>query len=58
MTGGGPANQTHILTTFRVVTTRKGDYGLASAMGLIVMAILIVFAAVYLWVLREREVKS
>ena len=58
MTGGGPANQTHILTTFMVVTTRKGDYGLASAMGLIVMAILIVFAAVYLWLLREREVKS
>lgn len=58
MTGGGPANQTHILTTLMVVTTRRGDYGVASALGLIVMAILLIFATVYLWVLREKEVKD
>lgn len=58
MTGGGPANQTHILTTLMVVTTRRGDYGVASALGLIVMAILIIFASVYLWLLREKEVKN
>lgn len=57
MTGGGPADQTHILTTLMVVTVRKGDYGVASALGLIVMAILIIFAAVYLYVLRERKEK-
>lgn len=55
MTGGGPANQTHIITTLMVVTTRRGDYGQASALGLIVMAILIVFAAIYLYLLRERK---
>jgi multiple sugar transport system permease protein len=55
MTGGGPANQTHIITSLMVVTARKGDYGQASALGLIVMAILIVFAAVYLYLLRERK---
>ena len=57
MTGGGPADQTHILTTLMVVTVRKGDYGVASALGLIVMAILIIFASVYLFVLRERKEK-
>lgn len=55
MTGGGPANQTHIITTLMVVTTRRGDYGQASALGLIVMLILIVFAAIYLYMLRERK---
>lgn len=57
MTGGGPANQTHIITSLMVVTTRKGDYGQASALGLIVMAILIVFASIYLYLLRERKDK-
>jgi multiple sugar transport system permease protein len=57
MTGGGPANQTHIITTLMVVTTRKGDYGQASALGLIVMVILIVFASIYLYLLRERKDK-
>jgi multiple sugar transport system permease protein len=57
MTGGGPANQTHIITSLMVVTTRKGDYGQASALGLIVMVILIVFASVYLYLLRERKDK-
>jgi multiple sugar transport system permease protein len=55
MTGGGPANLTHTLTTLMVVTTRKGDYGVASALGLIVLAILIVFSAVYLYLLRDRK---
>jgi multiple sugar transport system permease protein len=55
MTGGGPANQTHTITTLMVVTTRRGDYGVASALGLIVLAILIVFSAIYLYVLRDRK---
>lgn len=57
MTGGGPANQTHIITSLMVVTTRKGDYGQASALGLIVMVLLIIFASVYLYLLRERKDK-
>jgi multiple sugar transport system permease protein len=58
MTGGGPANQTHIITTLMVVTTRKGDYGVASALGLIVMAILIVFSSIYLYLLRDKGSKN
>ncbi len=59
MTGGGPANQTHIITTWMINTTQRGDYGQASAIGLIVVAVLFVFAAFYLLALREKkEVKS
>lgn len=59
MTGGGPANQTHIVTTWMIETTQRGDYGHASATGLIVVAVLLVFSAFYLLALRERkEVRS
>lgn len=58
MTGGGPANQTHILTTWMIATTQRGDYGRASAIGLIVVAILLVFTAFYLLSMRERKVKA
>jgi multiple sugar transport system permease protein len=57
MTGGGPANQTHILTTWMINTTQRGDYGQASAMGLIVVAILFVFTAFYLLAIREKKEK-
>jgi multiple sugar transport system permease protein len=56
MTGGGPANQTHIVTTWMIETTQRGDYGHASAIGLIVVAVLLVFSAFYLLALRERKV--
>jgi multiple sugar transport system permease protein len=55
MTGGGPANQTHILPTWMIETTQRGDYGHASAIGLIVVAVLLVFSAFYLLALRERK---
>lgn len=55
MTGGGPANQTHIVTTWMISITQRGDYGQASALGLIVVAILLVFAAFYLMAIRERK---
>jgi multiple sugar transport system permease protein len=58
MTGGGPANQTHILTTWMIATTQRGDYGRASAIGLIVVAILLVFTAFYLLSMREKKVKA
>jgi multiple sugar transport system permease protein len=59
MTGGGPANQTHIVTTWMINTTQRGDYGQASAIGLIIVAILIVFSAFYLMAIREKkEVRS
>lgn len=55
MTNGGPADQTHILTTWMVETTLQGDYGLASAMGLLVVVILSVFAIFYLLATRGKE---
>ncbi|XBH20434.1 sugar ABC transporter permease [Jonesiaceae bacterium BS-20] len=58
MTNGGPANQTHIFTTWMIQTTQKGDYGTASAMGLIVVAFLLVFAIFYLMATTEKTPKS
>lgn len=53
MTGGGPANQTHIITTWMINYTQQGAYGLASAIGLFVMAVLFVFCAFYLLAMRK-----
>ncbi|MCU1407614.1 MAG: sugar transporter permease [Glaciihabitans sp.] len=55
MTGGGPANQTHILTTWMIATTQRGDYGQASALGLIVVGILVLFSAFYLFAIRDKK---
>ncbi|WP_413760336.1 carbohydrate ABC transporter permease [Streptomyces sp. MMBL 11-3] len=58
MTGGGPNNETHIVTTWMIKITQQGDYGRASALGLIVVATLLVFATFFLLATREkREVK-
>lgn len=55
MTGGGPANQTHIITTWMITITQRGDYGQASALGLIVVGMLLVFSAFYLMAIREKK---
>lgn len=56
MTGGGPGNQTQIATTWMIQFTQQGEYGLASALGFIVMGVLIAFTGVYLMLLtRERK---
>lgn len=55
MTGGGPAGQTHIVTTFMINLTQQGDYGKASAVGLIVVFVLLVFATFYLMAMRGRK---
>lgn len=55
MTGGGPAGQTHIVTTFMIDLTQQGDYGKASAVGLIVVFILLVFATFYLMAMRGKK---
>lgn len=55
MTGGGPANQTHIITTWMINFTQQGNYGLASALGFIVMTILVVFCAFYLMAMRRAS---
>jgi multiple sugar transport system permease protein len=55
MTGGGPADQTHIITTYMIKITQEGDYGQASALGLIVVVTLMLFAAFYLMAVRPRK---
>ncbi|WP_353648302.1 sugar ABC transporter permease [Nakamurella sp. A5-74] len=57
MTGGGPANQTHIITTWMISLTQQGDYGRASALGLIVLVVLVAFATFYLLAVKERDKK-
>ena len=53
MTAGGPANQTHIITTWMINYTQQGNYGLASAIGLIVVAVLFVFCGFYLLAMKK-----
>ena len=55
MTGGGPGGATHIVTTYMINLTQQGNYGTASAVGLIVVVILLVFATFYLMATRERR---
>ncbi|MBO1269196.1 carbohydrate ABC transporter permease [Arthrobacter cavernae] len=55
MTGGGPADQTHIITTYMIKITQEGDYGKASALGLIVVVTLMLFAAFYLMAVRPGK---
>ena len=57
MTGGGPADQTHIVTSWMINFTSQGDYGLASALGLIVLAVLVLFTTFYLLALKERDAR-
>jgi multiple sugar transport system permease protein len=55
MTGGGPADETHIVTSYMIQVTQEGDYGRASAMGLMVMFVLVLFATFYLMAVRPRK---
>ncbi len=48
MTNGGPANSSHIITSYMMQLVQGLDYGLASALGVISILVLIVFAAIYL----------
>ncbi|MDY6076966.1 MAG: sugar ABC transporter permease [Mobiluncus sp.] len=58
MTGGGPGNQTHIATTWMIQFTQQGSYGLASALGFIVVGVLTVFTGAYLLLLtRSNDAK-
>ena len=53
MTGGGPADQTHIATTWMIQFTQQGNYGVASALGLTIVVLLMGFTAIYLGVLTK-----
>ncbi|MDO5747973.1 MAG: sugar ABC transporter permease [Actinomycetaceae bacterium] len=55
MTDGGPANQTHIITTWMINFTQQGNYGVASALGLMVVIFLTVFTGIYLMILSRGD---
>lgn len=57
MTGGGPANQTQIATTWMIQYTQQGEYGMASALGFIVMGVLVTFTGVYLMMLSKERTR-
>ena len=57
MTNGGPADQTHIATTWMIQLTQQGNYGHASALGLSVVGLLMVFAAAYLALLSKDNTR-
>lgn len=57
MTSGGPADQTHIATTWMIQLTQQGNYGHASALGLSVVGLLMVFAAAYLALLSKDNTR-
>jgi multiple sugar transport system permease protein len=56
MTGGGPANATNILAIEMInKITRQYDYGQGSAVGLIIIGFLFVFAFFYLRIVARKE---
>ncbi len=57
MTGGGPANSTQILSTYIFTTAfRKLDFGYASAIAVVLLGLLLIYAAILL-VLRRKLVR-
>lgn len=57
MTGGGPANSTQILSTYIFTTAfRKLDFGYASTVAVALLLILLIYAAILLW-MRKKLVK-
>lgn len=56
MTNGGPAGSTHILTTYMLDKILfGGDYGQASAIGIICIAVLILFTVFYLLATKAKK---
>ncbi|MEM1484948.1 sugar ABC transporter permease [Oscillospiraceae bacterium PP1C4] len=52
MTGGGPAGSSHIITSYMMEKVRSLDYGMGSAIGLIVILFLSVYTVFYLAVTK------
>ena len=57
MTQGGPAGSSHIVTSYMMQLVQSLDYGLASAVGVLSILFLMVFAAIYL-VISDRLTKE
>ncbi|MFT8639543.1 MAG: sugar ABC transporter permease [Bifidobacterium sp.] len=54
MTAGGPANQSHIMTTWMIQINTTGDYGHGAALGFIIVCILMAFTFIYLRLLDRK----
>ena len=55
MTNGGPGNSTHIITSYMMNKIMSLDYGMGSAVGVISILIMSVFAGIYLWLTERGE---
>jgi multiple sugar transport system permease protein len=55
MTGGGPAGSSHIISTLMIEKTMSLDYGMASAIGVVIMVILTLYTVIYLTVSKFEE---
>lgn len=55
MTGGAPAGSSHIITSYMMEKVRSLDYGMGSAIGLIVILFLSVYTVFYLAVTRSKD---
>lgn len=55
MTGGGPGGSSHIITTFMIEKLMSLNYGIASAVGIIIMLVLTIYTIFYLMMSRFEE---
>ncbi len=58
MTQGGPGGSSHILTSFMMQKVQSLDYGLASALGLLVILFLTVFTIIYFSVTKFGKLED
>ncbi|WP_123042074.1 carbohydrate ABC transporter permease [Cohnella candidum] len=56
MTNGGPAGSTHVLSSLLMERLLAGNYGMASAIGVIMLAILMLYTVFYLFVTKSEKV--
>lgn len=55
MTNGGPGGSSEIITSYMMTKVQSLDFGMASAVGMVVIAILIVFVIIYVWLTSRND---
>lgn len=58
MTGGGPGGSSEIITSYMMKKVQGLDYGMGSAVGVVVLVLLSIYTAVYLWLTRSNEIEE
>ncbi|MDD3169998.1 MAG: sugar ABC transporter permease [Eubacteriales bacterium] len=58
MTSGGPAGSSHIVTSYMMQLVQSLDYGLASAVGVLSILFLMIFASIYLVVTSKLNTED